>query len=254
MNRIVLCTGGFDPLHAGHIDFFAAARQLGNILVVGVNSDAWLEQKKGRAFHTHEERLLLIENLKMVDAVIEFDDALGDSSDAIRRVREFYPDDRIVFANGGDRTADTVPEVDFQDDNIEFVFGVGGQNKRNSSSWLLDEWKAPRTPRPWGYYRVLHEMPGIKVKELTVEPGQSLSLQKHQLRSEYWIVAEGRCVVEGWLTDSYRLPPKTLEKHQSVSVYASDWHQLKNPFDQPCRIVEIQYGESCDEDDIERRD
>jgi mannose-6-phosphate isomerase-like protein (cupin superfamily) len=136
--------------------------------------------------------------------------------------------------------------------HLEFVFGVGGEHKMNSSSWILQEWKAPKTERQWGYYRVLHEVPGMKVKELTVEPGKSLSMQRHQLRSEYWIVGEGRCVVNSIMPNGYKLPSKELGKHQEFKIPLTDWHQLTNPFDIPCKIVEIQYGQLCVEEDIER--
>jgi mannose-6-phosphate isomerase-like protein (cupin superfamily) len=132
-------------------------------------------------------------------------------------------------------------------DGVEFVFGVGGFDKANSSSWILQEWKAPKTERPWGYYRVLHEVPGTKVKELTVNPGQTLSMQRHSSRAEYWQVSEGRCVVEG---EGQR--QTSLETNDSYHIPTNEWHRLYNPFDQPCRIVEIQYGPNCVEEDIER--
>ena len=66
MNTIVLVTGGFDPIHSGHIAYFKAARKLGDKLIVGVNSDAWLNRKKGRAFMPFSERSDIIHNLKMV--------------------------------------------------------------------------------------------------------------------------------------------------------------------------------------------
>jgi mannose-6-phosphate isomerase-like protein (cupin superfamily) len=133
------------------------------------------------------------------------------------------------------------------------VFGVGGFDKANSSSWILQEWKAPKTERLWGYYRVLHEVPGMKVKELTVNPGCSLSIQRHWKRAEYWIVAEGSCVVKMQLDGGYQLPSKTLSIHQEHKIHVAEWHQLTNPFDVPCRIVEVQYGERCVEEDIERQ-
>lgn len=107
--------------------------------------------------------------------------------------------------------------------------------------------------RSWGYYRVLHDVPGMKVKELTVEPGQSLSMQRHNHRSEYWIVSEGTCVVKGHSPHGYAYPPKTLEIHQETHIPCGEWHQLTNPFSEPCKIVEIQYGKLCDESDIERK-
>jgi cytidyltransferase-like protein len=253
MKRIVLITGGFDPLHSGHIAYFKAAKKLGDILVVGVNSDAWLTRKKGSPFMPFRERAEIVRNIIGVDFVIDFNDSDGSAKHAIRMVRQSYPQDQIIFANGGDRTNDNIPEMDIVDDNLQFVFGVGGFNKANSSSWILQEWKAPKTERPWGYYRVLHEVLGMKVKELTVDPGKDLSMQKHSLRSEYWIVSEGQCVVNSQMVGGYSLPPKTLSKHQEYNIDVGDWHQLTNPFDTPCKIVEIQYGEQCIEEDIERK-
>jgi cytidyltransferase-like protein len=249
--KIVVCTGGYDPLHSGHTAYFKAARQLGDRLVVGVNSDAWLTRKKSRAFMPWEERANIIAHLHDVDRVISFNDDDGTAIDAIRKVRESYPNHQIVFANGGDRTANNIPEMVF--DDVEFVFGVGGEDKKNSSSWILEEWKAPKTTRQWGYYRVLHEVAGVKVKELTVEPGQSLSMQRHDHRSEYWLVSEGKCVVNSTMPNGYALPSIELSKHMSYQIARGDWHQLTNPFDIPCRIVEIQYGTFCDESDIERK-
>jgi cytidyltransferase-like protein len=252
MKKIVLVTGGFDPLHSGHIAYFREAKKLGDILVVGVNSDSWLTRKKGAPFMPLLERTNIVRNLKMVDYVIDFPDDDGSARGAIEMVRQSYPQDQIIFANGGDRTNDNIPEMDVADANTKFVFGVGGFNKANSSSWILQEWKAPKTERQWGYYRVLHEVPGMKVKELTVNPGCSLSVQRHQHRAEYWIVSEGQCVVNTQLDGGYRLPSKTLIKHQEHKIQVAEWHQLTNPFDVPCRIVEIQYGDQCSEDDIER--
>jgi D-beta-D-heptose 7-phosphate kinase/D-beta-D-heptose 1-phosphate adenosyltransferase len=178
MKTIVLVTGGFDPIHSGHIAYFNAAKALGDILLVGVNSDAWLTRKKGSPFMPCKERADIVANIKCVDGIVyEFDDADGSSKDAILEVRKQFPEDIIIFANGGDRTPTNIPEMDIQDNNLEFVFGVGGEDKKNSSSWILQEWKAPKTARQWGYYRVLHEVPGMKVKELTVNPGKSLSMQ-----------------------------------------------------------------------------
>jgi cytidyltransferase-like protein len=250
--KIVLVTGGFDPLHSGHIEYFKAARELGDKLIVGLNSDAWLERKKGRAFMPGHERSAIIENLKMVDGVILFNDDDNSATEAIKNVQQLYPSDQIIFANGGDRHANNIPEMLIPD--VLFKFGVGGENKANSSSWILDEWKAPKTIRPWGYYRVLHEVPGMKVKELTINPGEQLSMQRHKLRSEYWIVSEGKAILNSRMPGGYSLPALKLATHASYTIPKQDWHQLTNPFDIPCRIVEIQYGESCIEDDIERQD
>ena len=253
MKRIVLITGGFDPLHSGHIAYFKAAKQLGDILVVGVNSDSWLTRKKGTPFMPYMERSVIVRNIVGVDFVIDFDDSDGSAKHAIQMVRASYPQDRIIFANGGDRTQTNIPEMDIIDDNLEFVFGVGGEDKKNSSSWILEEWKAPKTERAWGYYRVLHEVSGMKVKELTVNPGCSLSMQRHNCRSEYWIVSHGACIVNAMMAGGYALPPTLLKEHLEYKIPQGEWHQLVNPYEVPCRIVEIQYGEKCIEEDIERK-
>ena len=249
--KIVLVTGGFDPLHSGHIAYFKAAKQLGNLLVVGINSDDWLTRKKGRAFMPAHERKAIIENIYQVHKVIEFDDTDNSAIDAIRKVKAMFPRDHIVFANGGDRTKDNIPEMVF--DDVEFIFGVGGEDKKNSSSWILEEWKAPRTERQWGYYRVLHEVSGMKVKELTVEPKKQLSMQRHNLRAEYWIVSEGQAIVNRTMDTGYILPPVILQTHDEYCVPITEWHQLTNPYDVPVKVVEIQYGENCIEEDIERK-
>lgn len=253
MKTIVVVTGGFDPLHSGHIAYFKAAKELGDILIVGVNSDAWLTRKKGSPFMPSTERVSIVENLSMVDGVVLFNDDDGSAKEAIRNVRQLYPKDKIIFANGGDRTHTNIPEMDIEDENLKFVFGVGGFNKANSSSWILQEWKAPKTDRPWGYYRVLHEVPGMKVKELTVNPGQSLSMQKHQHRAEYWIVSSGQAVVNSMMPGGYSLPSTVLLTHEQFKVPVNEWHQLTNPHTEPVKIVEIQYGEQCVEEDIERK-
>lgn len=252
-DAIVIVTGGFDPIHSGHLDYINSAATNGRVMV-GVNSDEWLIRKKGAFFMPYEERVKIVKNLKGVMGVIEFDDSDGSSIDAIIQTRKLFPKNKIIFANGGDRTANNIPEMSVKDDNLIFKFGVGGEEKKNSSSWILNEWKASKTKRPWGYYRVLHDVPGLKVKEITVNPQAELSMQRHDNRSEYWIVSEGRAIVSSMLDSGYKLPIVKLEKHDSHDVPQQTWHQLRNPYDEPCRIVEIQYGEECNEEDIERKE
>ena len=114
MKRIVLVTGGFDPLHSGHIAYFKAAKELGNELWVGVNSDEWLTNKKGMPFMPVQERIAIIKELAVVDNVITFDDdkegsACGAIEVALKTSETMH--DMIVFANGGDRGEGNSPEV-----------------------------------------------------------------------------------------------------------------------------------------------
>jgi cytidyltransferase-like protein len=251
--KIVIVTGGFDPIHSGHLAYFKAAKTLGDMLVVGLNSDAWLARKKGRPFMPMNERFALVSALSMVDEVVIYNDNDNSSCDAIRKVKESYPGHEIIFANGGDRTKDNIPEMIF--DDVEFVFGVGGDDKKNSSSWILEDWKKPKTDRAWGYYRVLHEVGNhVKLKELTVTPKTCLSMQRHEKRAEFWFVAEGEATV--YTVDPHSTDHDLLAspaKHQHTWIKLGEWHQLCNETDQPLKLIEIQYGEDCVEEDIERR-
>ncbi len=256
MKKIVIVTGGFDPVHSGHIAYIQEARKLGDILIVGANSDEWLRRKKGQEFMPWHERASILSSLKDVDRVINFDDSDGSAKDAIRKVRQIYPTDQIIFANGGDRTDANIPEMEMLGEmlHLQFEFGVGGEHKMNSSSWILQEWKAPKTERQWGYWRVLHEQgKEVKLKELTVEPGKKLSMQRHKDRAEHWFVSEGTATVYtiNRSTDAELLG--TFNKFDHIHIRRTEWHQLCNETDQSLKIIEIQYGEHCVEEDIERK-
>ncbi len=140
--RVVLVTGGFDPLHSGHIELLKDAKTHGDCLIVGLNSDDWLRRKKGKAFMPYTERACILSNIKPVDWVMSFDDDDNTACDAIKQLQEAFPKAEIIFANGGDRDSKNIPEMvqsDFY--NVRFVFGVGGAYKKNSSSWILNDWK-----------------------------------------------------------------------------------------------------------------
>lgn len=244
---IGICTGGFDPIHSGHINYIRAAAEKCDMLIVGVNSDKWLERKKGKSFMPIEERIAVVSAMRNVDKVITFDDSDGSARDAIRQIKSIYPNAIIKFMNGGDRTSNNILEIT---EDVEFVFDVGGDNKANSSSWILQEWKHPKTERPWGYYRVLHtEGKHLKVKELVVEPGKSLSSQRHINRAEYWIVSKGKAAVGiGEIESVFH-----LEEQEDTHIETGQWHRLFNDSNKPLHVVEIQYGSLCEEEDIQRR-
>ena len=122
--KIIIVSGGFDPIHSGHIAYFRSAKELGDTLVVALNSDDWLVNKKGKFFMPFDERKAIIENLSSVNSVIDFnDDDKGSATNALIKIKEMYPNDDIAFANGGDRSKENIPEMTV--DGIEFLFGVG---------------------------------------------------------------------------------------------------------------------------------
>jgi len=135
--KLSLVTGGFDPIHSGHISYFKRAKDLSNYLVVGINTEEWLTRKKGQYFQSWKERAEIIRHLDMVDAVISWDDEDDSACGAIAKCLEIA--ETVVFANGGDRGKDNTPEVDEYGDDprITFTWGIGGDDKMNSSSWIL---------------------------------------------------------------------------------------------------------------------
>ena len=142
--RVVIVSGGFDPIHSGHINHFIEARKLGDILIVGLNSDEWLTRKKGKPFLPIDERLAVVKSMRMVDSAVAFNDDDNSSISLIRQALVLFDD--ILFANGGDRTQDNIPEIDAfdKDPRVQFAFGVGGTHKQNSSSWILKEWTSQK--------------------------------------------------------------------------------------------------------------
>ena len=135
--KLSLVTGGFDPIHSGHISYFKRAKDLSNYLVVGINTEEWLTRKKGQYFQSWKERAEIIRHLDMVDAVISWNDEDDSACGAIAKCLEIAQ--TVVFANGGDRGKDNTPEIDKYDNhpNVQFAWGVGGDDKMNSSSWIL---------------------------------------------------------------------------------------------------------------------
>ena len=135
--KVSLVTGGFDPIHSGHISYFERAKDLSNYLVVGINTNEWLTRKKGQYFLPWIERAEIIRHFDMVDAVISWDDEDDSALGAIAKCLDIS--EEVIFCNGGDRTSGNIPELErFKDDpRVEIEFGIGGTDKMNSSSWLL---------------------------------------------------------------------------------------------------------------------
>jgi cytidyltransferase-like protein len=255
MKRIVFVSGGFDPLHSGHIAYFQAAKKLGDELWVGVNSDEWLVNKKGRPFMSFEERTTIIKSLEVVDRVIGFtDDNQGGTSNAINYILQ-TTNAKVIVANGGDRTPGTIPEQTLYGNHkdVEFVFEVGGEDKKNSSSWILKEWSQPTTERAWGRYTVLDNGEGWQVKQLAFDAGKSLSDQRHFKRSEHWHVVEGKIRMDLEFQNEYTTS-KIYAAGDSIDIPRNTWHKATNIGNNTAKVVEVWMGKELTENDIERRD
>jgi D-beta-D-heptose 7-phosphate kinase/D-beta-D-heptose 1-phosphate adenosyltransferase len=237
MKGIVCVSGGFDPLHGGHLEMFRDAAKFGPLTVI-LNSDAWLLRKKGFLFLSWTERAAIIGDLRQVAEVVAVDDSDDTVCEALRRVKPRY------FANGGDRKNDNTPEVSLCETlGVELLWNIGGGKANSSTDIARRAW----VTRPWGRYVTLDEGEGYKVKKLVLEPGQSISLQYHKRRSEYWYMTGPNarvCLGEKVFEVDARSAPVVVESGMI--------HQLANPGKVPLVVIEIQSGDYLHEDDIIR--
>ena len=246
---VVAVSGGFDPIHVGHVRLFQEAKKLGTHLLVIINNDNWLEQKKHHIFMPDSERKEVIKGLGSVDKVVLTGHKKNPTDMSVCRELEKYKPD--IFANGGDRKKDNIPEVPVCEKiGCKMVFNVGRGGKVQSSSWLLEKYVKQAgdksEKRPWGKFEVYVDDANHKVKKLIVSPGARLSLQSHRFRAEHWVVVKGTAtIVNG---------KKTLTLHENESTYipAGSIHQLANKTKKTLEVIEVQTGTYFGEDDIVR--
>lgn len=243
--RIAVVSGGFDPVHSGHIQMMREARANHDRLIVLVNSEEWLVDKKGYAAMPIRDRMAVLDSFSFVDDIIPVvADQEGTVSKTLIFLCQVYQRDTIVFCNGGDRPQGNVPEQDLCSHmkNLEFAFGVGGDFKMESSSSI---WGGGlRTDRLWGHYIDHLRTDGCVFKTLHFRDGEQTSDQMHEKRTEVWHVQDGtgECVVNG-----VKIP---LAKGSTVFVDVGRWHFIRS--EKGLVVNEMQYG-YCDEEDIKRR-
>ena len=195
-----MVSGGFDPIHIGHVRMFEAARKLGDKLVVVINNDNWLLAKKGSVFMPQKERAEIIAEFPYVDKVVLTAHKPKDPDrSVVRELRKLKP---AIFANGGDRTTKDAknknsslnPEQQFCKDNgIKMAFNVGRGGKVQSSSWMIRDASRNfvRSVRPWGEFYGWDAGQEWKLKTIYIKPGHRLSLQYHNHRREHWMLVDG---------------------------------------------------------------
>lgn len=234
-----MVSGGFDPLHPGHVEYIERASAMG-LVTVALNSDDWLVRKKGYRFQNWRDRCAILMAMQSVYQVSDVDDSDGTVCEAIRRLR---PE---IFAKGGDRTSDNTPEAKLCEElGIKVVYGLG--DKIASSSNIFTG-GAPEVARKWGTYRVLYNDGAIQIKILTVRPGEATSKQRHAKRNELFVPLHD---LEKRLEDT-----GTIEDVTGLAyiIRAGVWHQLANDNTGKDEVwLEVQFGEAIDEEDIERK-
>ncbi|OGG63998.1 hypothetical protein A3C18_01605 [Candidatus Kaiserbacteria bacterium RIFCSPHIGHO2_02_FULL_54_11b] len=246
--RWVAVSGGFDPLHIGHVRLFREARKLGDKLVVIMNNDNWLRSKKGFTFMSQKERAEIMRHLPFVDRVVFTDHKRGDTDKSVSRtLARVRPD---IFANGGDRVSKNVPEVALcKKLGIKMVFNVGRGGKVQSSSWMISNARRPasKTVRPWGEYYGWDEGAGWNLKTIYIKPEKRLSLQYHHHREEWWLLVSGDATAT--IKEGKEILTIPLRKGEVFRVRKGQVHRLSSR--KGGVVVEVAYG-AFDEDDIVR--
>lgn len=251
MTDIAIVSGGFDPIHDGHLALLKEAHENYDAVIVLLNSDEWLRRKKGKEFMSFELRKEILEAIKYVDEVLSVDDSDNTVNSGLELLRASHPKDELYFLNGGDRLPQNTPEESMCNAlDINMDWGIGGL-KINSSSELLTHHFHKLVTRKWGLWTIVKQISAnVKVKELIVYPSMSLSYQRHFHRSESWFVAKGNggeVLLEG---QKYKLP-----LYSTFEIPVNSWHQLiNNSITENLHIIETQFGDKCDELDIERKD
>ena len=243
-----LVSGGFDPVHVGHLKMFKDAERLSNDVILLLNNDEWLIKKKGKPFMNQNQRKEILDEFKSISKVIIQTASDKSSSQAIEKFALDNPNKNICYCNGGDRSnVKNIREVDICNKmGINLEFEVGGKEKIESSSQLTKNYLGNVEGRPWGNYHVIAKNTGYQIKEIKVKKGSKLSLQKHKNRSEFWQVVKGESKI------TIEKKEYHLKEKEHVYIPKNTLHRIENIGNEELIFIEIQLGEDLNEEDIIR--
>lgn len=281
MKKIAITSMYANPLHPGHIECLELSKELADQLIVIINNDHQAKLKRGvESFQNEQFRMKVVSALKPVDRVVLATDedptVCQTLSHLIQELQSADANTEIIFTKGGDRFAEEIPERKICEQFGVTIVDKLGEKTHNSSSYIrrteenTDQEKLaaelvtiPKEmqeqeyieigQRPWGVYYVLEEQPKFKVKKIIVKPGQRLSLQSHQHRSEHWVVVHGIATVQ--IRDKNHaghIGHSLLNVNESCYIPKGHVHRLTNETNELLVLIEVQCGDYTGEDDIER--
>jgi len=243
-----LVSGGFDPVHIGHLKMFKDANKLAKKVIVLLNNDDWLIKKKGKPFMSQEQRKEILEEFKSVSKVIIQKSSEKSSSLAIKEFAAQHPNQSICYCNGGDRSniKNIRETVICKKLNISLEFGVGGKEKIESSSELTKNYLGNVENRPWGNYHIIAKNTGYQIKEIKVFQNSKLSLQIHKNRSEFWQIVSGKSKITIGEKEYF------LKEKEHIYIPKNTVHRIENISKEELIFIEIQLGKDLKEEDIIR--
>lgn len=243
--KTIVVSGGFDPVHIGHLHLFEEAKKLGDYLIVVLNSDKFLKDKKNFVFMPAKERKQIILGFSCVDEVV---DSVDEDNTVIKTLEMLSSKRKIdIFANGGDRKNNKdIPENEIcREHNIELVFDVGG-GKVQSSSDLTNQFRNYKEKRPWGSFENLMKEKDFLVKKLIINQGERISFQFHDHRTEKWTIVRGNGLIK------IEKKETKAKRGDSFSINPKEVHSIENIGKTSLEIIEVQLGNILSEDDITR--
>ena len=252
--KYIAISGGFDPIHSGHLNLIDDASKIASVIAI-VNNNDFLLSKKGFIFLDENERLQILSSIDGVDEIFL---SIDEDHTVNKSIQYLVDSGKNIefFGNGGDRKSlEDIPEGEVcKNNNIELVFNLGGEKSQSSSALavsLYDQIQrknkiANIIEKPWGYYKTFITEGEYLLKKIFVNAGEELSEQSHKYRDEHWIVVSGKVDVLA----NNKIIKKVMNDH--IFIKKNTKHKIINRYGEPAIIIEVQTGVILSEDDIIR--